>query len=225
MKNVVSGSEAATPLLVKRLDKKGLSGAADAGRALKERVAANAIARVNWPEFSYRPEVSFRIGHVQDEIWLRFDVSEERVRGLETRLHGDVYKDSCVEFFVSFDRVNFYNLEVNCIGTKHMGYGPSRHGRTFVSPEMMRLIAAHSTLGDKPFEEKDGGFEWSLSLRVPTAVFMFDSLKGLSGLVAAANFYKIGDALAVPHYLSWAPVLAPKPDYHRPEFFRDIRFS
>lgn len=225
MKSVQSGNDSNTPLLIKRLDKKGVSDAAAAGRVLEEQVEANAIARINWPEFSYRPEVSFRIGHVQDEIWLRFDVSEERVRALETRLHGDVYKDSCVEFFISFDRVNFYNLEVNCIGTMHLGHGPSRHERKFVAPEKMKLVAVHSTLGDKPFEEKTGGFEWSLSLRVPTAVFMFDNLQGLGGLTATANFYKIGDALAVPHYLSWAPISAPEPDYHRPEFFRAVKFG
>ncbi|MDD4102832.1 MAG: carbohydrate-binding family 9-like protein, partial [Kiritimatiellae bacterium] len=133
--------------------------------------------------------------------------------------------DSCVEFFVSFDRVNFYNLEVNCIGTAHLGYGPSRHGRKFVLPELMNRIGIHSSLGDKPFEEKSGGFDWHITLKVPLEVFMFDGLTNLSGMVAAANLYKIGDALAVPHYLSWMPVLTPKPDYHSPEFFGSVRFG
>lgn len=225
MTNARGGGEAATPFLVRKIEGGDSVTAAAAACLLEEQAAATAVARVNWPEFPYCPKVSFRIGHVQNEIWLRFDVSEERVRGLETRMHGDVYKDSCVEFFVSFDRANYYNLEVNCIGTAHLGYGPARHGRKFVAPEMMRRIVVHSTLGNKPFEEKDGGFEWSLTLRVPTAVFMFDGPKGLSGLAAAANLYKIGDALAVPHYLSWAPVSTPSPDYHRPEFFREMRFS
>ncbi len=220
-----SGGDVAKPFLVRKIERGDAVTAADAACLLVEQAAENAIALVNWPEFPYCPKVSFRIGHVQDEIWLRFDVSEERVRGLETRTHGDVYKDSCVEFFVSFDRVNYYNLEVNCIGTVHLGYGPSRHGRKFVHPETVRRIAVHSTLGDKPFEEKCGGFEWAVTMRVPVGVFMFDGLDGLSGVAAGANFYKIGDALAVPHYLSWAPVSTPGPDYHRPEFFRAIRFG
>lgn len=214
-----------TPFLVKRIECGDVPQASEVAGILDAQTEAHAIACLNWPEFTYCPEVKFRLGHAQDEIWLKFDVSEERVRGLETRLHGDVYKDSCVEFFVSFDRVNYYNLEVNCIGTVHLGYGPSRHGRKFVTPEMVEKIGVHATLGTQPFAERSGGFEWSLTLRVPSCVFMFDDLKGLSGRVAAANLYKIGDALAVPHYVSWAPVSTPKPDYHRPEFFRAIRFG
>ncbi len=214
-----------TPFLVKRIERGHELSMADVGAVMANQTEANTIACLNWPEFTYCPKVTFRIGHVQDEIWLKFDVSEESVRGLETRMHGDVCRDSCVEFFISFDRGNYYNLEVNCIGTVHLGFGPSRHGRKFVTPEIVQKIGVHSTLGDQPFEEKRGGFDWSLTLRVPTCVFMFDDLKGLSGRVASANLYKIGDSLAVPHYVSWAPVSTPKPDYHRPEFFRDIRFG
>jgi len=37
-----------------------------------------------------------------------------------------------------------------------------------------------------------------------------------------ANFYKCGDGLSKPHYLSWKPIVAEKPDFHRPEFFSTI---
>ena len=39
------------------------------------------------------------------------------------------------------------------------------------------------------------------------------------------NFYKCGDHLSVPHFLSFAPIGVPKPDFHRPEFFCTLEFE
>jgi hypothetical protein len=38
------------------------------------------------------------------------------------------------------------------------------------------------------------------------------------------NFYKCADDTAFKHYLSWNPILTPNPDFHRPEFFGELRF-
>jgi hypothetical protein len=38
------------------------------------------------------------------------------------------------------------------------------------------------------------------------------------------NFYKCADETISPHYLSWNPIDAPAPDFHRPEFFGEIHF-
>ena len=43
--------------------------------------------------------------------------------------------------------------------------------------------------------------------------------------VLKANFYKCGDKLSVPHYLSWNPVTTEKPDFHRPEYFGLLEFA
>ena len=37
-----------------------------------------------------------------------------------------------------------------------------------------------------------------------------------------ANFYKCADLTSTPHFLSWAPIDTPEPDFHRPEFFAPI---
>jgi hypothetical protein len=55
--------------------------------------------------------------------------------------------------------------------------------------------------------------------------FGFDALTSLDGVAAAANFYKVGSGLSVPHYLTWNPVGTPAPDYHRPEFFGEVLFE
>ena len=40
-----------------------------------------------------------------------------------------------------------------------------------------------------------------------------------------ANFYKCGDLTAHTHFLSWSPIDAPKPDFHRPDFFGTLELA
>ena len=64
-----------------------------------------------------------------------------------------------------------------------------------------------------------------LSLANPPQALFMHSLTDWSGLKAKVNLYKCGDKLSQPHFLSWKPIAAPKPDFHLPEFFEQIKFS
>lgn len=213
------------PLIVKRLSKGASSALTEVSRRLEAETVENRIACLNWPAFPCKPDVRFRIGHVGDEIWLKFCVAEERIRAVETRTHGAVYMDSCVEFFLSFDRKNYYNFECNCIGTPHLAYGSGRAERVFVPLPLMKRLAVEPSLGREPFEERSGNFVWTLTVRLPVSLFAFDAFSSVEGASATANFYKVGSGLSVPHYLTWSPVRTPAPDYHRPEFFGEILFA
>jgi len=212
-------------LYVKMIRPEGKITLEKAGYLLEKETISSLINTVNWEEFPYTPKVNFRIGYAGDEIWLKYFVEENYVRALETRTNGEIYKDSCVEFFVSFDKKNYYNLEFSCIGTIHMAYGPGRANRTFVSPENIQSIKIYSTLGNQPFDEKQGQFAWELTVIIPAACFQFDKGLTFKGKKASANFYKCGDGTSKPHYLTWNPVKTANPDYHRPEFFGDIQFE
>jgi hypothetical protein len=193
--------------------------------ALEKQAVMHSIATLNWKEFPYKPGIGFRIGHTGDQIVIKFYVEEESVRAMETEINGAVHKDSCVEFFVSLDGSNYYNFEVNCIGTPHLAYGEGRNNRVKLSDEVMRKIKITSTLGNQPFETRTGGFSWELTAIIPVECFIFNKNLKLAGTDATANFYKCGDDLPVPHFVTWNPVGTAQPDYHRPEFFGKIRFE
>ncbi len=198
----------------------------EASHLLETQTETNSIDTVNWPgAFEYKPNVNFRIGHTGKEIWLKYYVTEQNIRALETRINGDVYKDSCVEFFLSTDGKNYYNFEFNCIGTIHIGYGEGRHNRTPVPIEIAEKIQAESSLGNKPFNEKTGNFKWEMMISIPVECMIFSNIKALDRLNATANFYKCGDETSKPHYLTWNPVKTGKPDYHQPGFFGNVRFE
>ena len=56
-------------------------------------------------------------------------------------------------------------------------------------------------------------------------VLVFNKIEDLSGLEAKGNFYKCGDKLENPHYLSWEPVRTPDPNFHLPSISASSLFS
>ena len=131
--------------------------------------------------------------------------------------NSSVHQDSCVEFFVCPDgKLPYYNFEFNCIGTIHA----ARHKGTPLSDEELSQVKRYPSCGTRPFEELEGMFTWNLLVAIPL------SLIGLKyegkPLAMKGNFYKCADLTTTPHFLSWAPIDTPEPDFHRPEFFADI---
>ena len=186
-------------------------------------VRSGRIACVNWPEaFPERPEVSFDIAHSGDALHLHFHVRENAVRAVCDADGGRAWEDSCVEFFFAPrpDGI-YYNLECTCTGRILLCRGTGRHGREPLPEALLRGISRRPSLGTEPFGLRAEPTAWELELDIPAATY---GLVTFAGLQARGNFYKCGDLLPVPHYLSWAPVGTPKPDFHRPEFFDKLLF-
>lgn len=188
-------------------------------------VEFQSIGTVNWPDYPYAPEAAFRIAHTGDSILLQYKVRERTSRARYGEDRGDVWTDSCVEFFCSpaGDGL-YYNLETNCIGTLLLCCGVGRKGREYAPEEVERSVLRYASLGREPFEERSEG-EWTLSLVVPAKVFFRHAVGCLDGIEMKANFYKCGDGLQEPHFLSWNPIPVPSPDFHRPEYFGFLRFE
>lgn len=185
----------------------------------------NRIECLNWKRFPAKPKVDFRIGHTGDQLLIKFYVTENSVRAVETRVNGDVYKDSCVEFFLSADGNNYYNFEFSCIGTPHVAWGSGRHNRIKLPAGVIENVAIKSSLGNVPFETKPGLFVWDLMAIIPASCLIYDPGIHFSGLTANANFYKCGDELPEPHFLTWNPVETPDPDFHQIGYFGKIDFE
>lgn len=194
---------------------------------LEEQTELQSIDLINWDTFQYQPEVKFRIAHANNQIWLKYYVTEENILAQVEGVNGSVSGDSCVEFF--FDPRadgNYYNFEFSCIGMPHLAYGPRRGERKFVDEEeIKKQIAVVSSLGNEPFAERTGGHSWEMTLVIPASVLVADEGIRLKGLKTRANFYKCGDKTSQPHYLSWNSVGTEKPDFHRPEYFGTLVFE
>lgn len=184
------------------------------------------IDKVNWVGNLADPEVKFSIGFGDKEIFLKYYVREDCVKAEMFESNQKVYEDSCVEFFVipGGDGL-YYNFEFNSIGTCLMAVGKDRNNRTFADPETISIIRRLPSIGNEPFPEIVKPTSWTLTLAIPLEVFFRHKIKELTNKSFRANFYKCGDKLSTPHYLTWNPIKTKNPDYHCPEYFGEIRFK
>ncbi|MFB5944318.1 carbohydrate-binding family 9-like protein [Albibacterium profundi] len=196
---------------------------ADKNQLLKlaEVLPENKIDCVSWKGFPYRPNVTFKIAQSASALFIRFDVEEKALRVNNFASNEPVYEDSCVEFFISFRDQYYYNLEFNAIGVALVGYGTKdKDSRKRLTAERISQIKTYSHIS------KDAGqdVKWNLMLYIPLALFEEEKISTLKGNSYTANFYKCGDELPEPHYVSWSPIQADEPNFHLPEFFGTLIF-
>lgn len=210
-------------LLVPRLD----ISVSDIEQVAKALLAqpANTIGEINWAEHPSKPEVVFRIAHNSDNILLQFTVRENEILAAVTDDNGKVWTDSCVESFISFDNAHYYNAEFTCIGKALLGYRQFGETATHGAPDVMQSISRLSTLGDQNFGHIKGDTQWTLTLVIPRTAYWMSNIASFDGLRAKGNFYKCGDNLTEPHFVSWSPIGTPKPSFHQPDFFGEIEFE
>lgn len=188
-------------------------------------VEYNSIDVVNWSDYPYRPDVKFRVAHTGDSILVNYKVTEASVKAVAPADQGRVWEDSCCEFFVRAENEDeYYNFECNCAGTLLVNFG-IKGDRHHAPENVLANVKRWSSLGRDPFEERIGECSWELSLVIPSTSLFNHNIKDLSGITLRGNFYKCGDLLQTPHFLSWSPIDLPQPCFHCPEFFGKMVFE
>ena len=177
---------------------------------------------VPWAQFPGKPKVDFTIAHDQSNIFLKYFVEEKNLRAENKIVNGPVHEDSCVEFFISFDQgVNYYNIEFNCIGTGYIAYGTSKANRQLLDKTLVNNLKKKSVIAP----ENGKAANWELTLAIPLSTFIYTSFKTLKDISCRVNFYKCGDLLPEPHFISWSNIISETPNFHLPEFFGSLVFE
>ena len=183
------------------------------------------VDTINWPQYDYAPKVKLLLGYGNKELYLKFIVDDKYFVARNTETNQNIYEDSCVEFFVAPSDDGYYNFEINAIGACLMGFGPSKEERPRVNPKIVSKIRRLPSFGKKAQEEEIRDVLWNIVIAVPLSVFFKHQIKDLSGCQFKTNFYKCGNLLSVPHYLSWNPIKTEKPNFHKPEYFGTMVFQ
>lgn len=193
---------------------------------LKDKGAQVDVAYIGWPEeFPYAPEVKAWLGHDGLTLWCRFEVRETHVRVRALEDNGNVWEDSCVELFVGHpDGVRYYNFETNAGGTPLGALRRSAEDFVLFTPDELKRLTHRSSLPRVVADMRgDDGVAWNLTIGIP-----FESIGYEKGVIPAElrmNLYKCGDCTDRPHFLSWRPVIAPRPAFHLPQFFGRVRLQ
>ena len=182
---------------------------------------------VNWEaQFPYCPEVSFALACTDNEMLLHYRVREQSVRATARQDQDAVWEDSCVEFFScpAGDGV-YYNIECNCAGQLLIAAGESRHDRVPAPVHSLQAVDRWASLGREPFDTREEMTTWEVALCIPWTTYFKHHITSMQGKSMQGNFYKCGDLLPVPHFVTWNEICTDQPDYHRPEFFGNIDFK
>ncbi len=165
-----------------------------------------------------RPESSFQMCFVKnDGIFVKMHSSENNLRTTCSGRDGNVWEDSCLEFFFSPEKdAGYLNTEMNPCGAFLTQVGKGRENRRFLKE------LTHVTPLVKSYYDKSG---WGVELFIPCN--LFNDAFGISFSAAPGeykgNFYKCGDKTEAPHYGSFSPMRKELTlGFHDPEYFATI---
>ncbi len=183
-----------------------------------------AVSNICWLKLQHVPEVNFVIAYTANALILKFYVKENTHLARYTISNQPVFKDSCVEFFIAVDDSgNYYNFEFNSLGTCLASYGKDRHSRLkLADATIVEIKSSNNWIQHSPSTNQ---FEWQLTLTIPVVVFCFDNIQFQPSQQYQVNFYKCGDDLPEPHYLSWNSVRSTAMDFHQPCFFGTLQLG
>lgn len=190
------------------------------------RVAANEVScgvplllSPSWDE-AEGVQVSLRLNHDSKYLQVHFSVMEKQLRRMCTNHNEPVYTDSCVEVFLQKQgEAEYINFEFSASGKALVGRGTGREGRTLFPVSLIEQIPVTVTILENNLDKSF----WKLDAYLDLAQFgLCDEGQDLGSLQLKGNFYKCGDALEHPHYLSYAPIGTLKPDFHTPSYFVPI---
>lgn len=182
----------------------------------------------------HRPPTEVKAVHSTDTLHLFYRVVDRYVRCLATELHGHVWEDACVEFFVRpRPDKGYFNFETNCGGAMLLYYieDPTRAAGGFkkhtpVPGEIANTIQRIPSLPSSIPDEITTPTTWTLKVNIPLPVFehFTGPLRPLAAQRWTANFYKCASNNSHPHWASWSPI-GDTLSFHQPNKFATIAFG
>lgn len=178
---------------------------------------------------AFEPVVHAKMIYDKDNLYLIYKVEDRHVRIQNTKFNSSVSTDACVEFFFSPDEnwpLRYYNVEINAGGTGLMAYQINGK-RINVKEEDFSVVEIAHTLPKKLDQEISEPVTWYLEYKMPLALLSkyANFTQPKKGVKWKANFYKTSSKSTNPHYLTWAVVQSPKPQFHLPQYFGTLIFK
>lgn len=164
----------------------------------------------------YQPEAFGRMGFLKDYgIVISMTAMEKEPLCTYTQENDPVYMDSGLEAFLCFSQspsdMRYLNFEMNANGAMLSAFGMPRE-RSFLA-ELTQRRAVCEAIREAS--------SWSVLLKIPMELIcsMYQREPLQPGDSFTCNFYKICETPSHEHYLTYAPLMSDKPNFHLPEFF------
>ncbi len=176
------------------------------------------ISNYPWNQNDYMPKTTVTISYDKTGFFLHFVSWEKEILAKRTEHNSDIYRDSCMEFFVQFDPVNdlhYINFEINPNGAVYNSISLCREESVLIdSGEFSQFQVKTQIFDDR----------WEITYHIPISYIQkhIPSYQHHAGAVLRANFYKCGDDTKYPHFGCFSNITLPEPDFHCPQFFTEF---
>lgn len=182
----------------------------------------------------HRPKTIARVLHNESGLHGIFHVQDRYVRCTRTEYFDEVWKDSCVEFFLERNQNKGYiNFEFNCGGAFLASYiedwtrvkdGPLKKS-TPIPAELGQTIRVATSLPRLIKDEITQPTDWTLQFFIPMGLLQiyFGPIDNLGGQTWRGNFFKCAEEVSHPHWAAWSPV--GEFNFHLPEHFGKVIFE
>lgn len=176
----------------------------------------NTVPKLWVDQVLWKPDCGIRASgqfcHDAGCLYVHLRAVEKDIRAEYTAPLSPVCRDSCLEFFFMPETEDrYFNFEINPNGCLYIGFGHGREDSTALYRNGMEQLFDIRT-GRTP----DG---WEAYYRIPLSFIRLFLPDFTFAGTLRANVYKCGDMTEHEHYLSWNPVTAEAPDFHRPADF------
>jgi hypothetical protein len=169
-----------------------------------------------WDAEGYAPEAGGYVAWDAEGLHVLLCAREREICAVAKSFGDDVYRDSCLEFFLQpfEDDPRYLNIETNAHGVALIGFSDMRgddRPRLKEMPKGMNIRAS-----------KHCGNWWAVAYTIP--MNWIAELYGKApqpGARMRGNFFKCDESIH-PHFGSWNPIAYPTPNFHVPERFGEL---
>lgn len=177
----------------------------------------------------YRPESFGVLGYNDENIFLYMRSYDKKRRAEVYSDNGDIYADSCLEFFFNpcpDSRDVFFNLEINPRRYLYLAFGePDMNKRHLYTTDEYNHFDL--TILDK--EAALSGEYWDVSASIPFSFIkrVMPEFNFIENMRFTGNFYKCGDETPAPHFGCWSKIIPSSsvPSFYETKFFGQILFK
>ena len=178
------------------------------------------VDQFNWGG-SYRPLTTGRLGFLPGTgFLLEMECRETDPCRTCTQDNDPVYLDSAMEAFFCFspeeEKPCYLNFEMNANGAMLACHGQDRRERMPFSGALKEGLSCRAQVREHA---------WSVRLTIPLSLItgVYPGLSLHTDSMFTCNFYKIKESESRTHFASFAPIQAPEPNFHLPEYFAQAR--
>ncbi len=176
------------------------------------------IKNQNWKDFyNDNSKANFRIAYSGTKVALYYEVWEKELIANTKEDNGEVYKDSCVEFFIKGDESYYINFEFSLSYCVLVQKGNNRKKREFISKEKINTIKREVSRSNN---------YWNLFAIIDLEEFeLLPHDKYIQEINWKFNAYCCNETSLSPHFLSLFPIKSRNPDFHKVNSFSALEFE